>query len=58
MGVIGVYLVIRMRRLNTYSSNAALPSIWSTNQVASNLYPSTSVANIFGNWIHDIDVAY
>jgi hypothetical protein len=27
-------------------------SIWSIIQVASNLYPLTSVANIFGNWLH------
>lgn len=30
-------------------------SIWSCIQVASDLYPPTSVANIFGNWLHDID---
>ena len=30
-------------------------SIWSTIQVASNLYPPRSVANIFGNWLHGID---
>ena len=30
-------------------------SIWSAIQVPSNLYPPTSVANIFGNWLHGID---
>ena len=30
-------------------------SIQSTIQVASNLYPPRSVANIFGNWLHGID---
>jgi hypothetical protein len=30
-------------------------STWSIIQVASNLYPSHSVANIFGNWLHGID---
>jgi hypothetical protein len=30
-------------------------SIWSCIQVASDLYPPTSVANIFGNWFHGID---
>jgi hypothetical protein len=30
-------------------------SIWSCIQVASDLYPPTSVANIFGNWLHGID---
>ena len=30
-------------------------SIWSTIQIASNLYPPRSVANIFGNWLHGID---
>ena len=30
-------------------------SIWSVIQVASGLYPSCSVANIFGNWLHGID---
>jgi hypothetical protein len=30
-------------------------SIWSIIQVASNLYPPCSVANIFGNWLHGID---
>src|SRR4051794_35957244 len=29
-------------------------SIWSTIQIASTLYPPTSVANIFGNWLHGI----
>ena len=29
-------------------------SIWSAIQVASNLYPPTSLANIFGNWLHGI----
>ena len=33
-------------------------SIWSVIQVASNLYPPSSVANIFGNWLHDIDHKY
>jgi hypothetical protein len=30
-------------------------SIWSIIQVASDLYPPRSVANIFGNWLHGID---
>ena len=30
-------------------------SIWSTIQIASTLYPPTSVANIFGNWLNGID---
>jgi hypothetical protein len=30
-------------------------SIWSVIQVASTLYPPTSVANVFGNWLHGID---
>jgi hypothetical protein len=30
-------------------------SIWSIIQVTSTLYPSRSVANIFGNWLHGID---
>ena len=30
-------------------------SIWSTIQMASNLYPPRSVANIFGNCLHGID---
>jgi hypothetical protein len=30
-------------------------SIWSIIQVASDLYPPCSVANIFGNWLHGID---
>jgi hypothetical protein len=30
-------------------------SIWSCIQVASDLYPPTSVANNFGNWLHGID---
>ena len=33
-------------------------SIWSVIQVASNLYPPSSVANIFGNWLHGIDHKY
>jgi hypothetical protein len=30
-------------------------SIWSIIQAASSLYPPTSVANVFGNWLHGID---
>ena len=30
-------------------------SIWSSIQIASNLYPSKSVANVFGNCLHGID---
>jgi hypothetical protein len=30
-------------------------SIWSVIQAASALYPPTSIANVFGNWIHGID---
>jgi hypothetical protein len=33
-------------------------SIWSLIQVASRLYPPTSVANIFGNWLHGIDLRF
>ena len=33
-------------------------SIWSAIQVASNLYPPSSVANIFGNWLHGIDRSF
>jgi hypothetical protein len=33
-------------------------SIWSLIQVASTLYPATSVANIFGNWLHGIDIRF
>ena len=30
-------------------------SIWSAIQIASNLYPPKSVANVFGKWLHGID---
>jgi len=33
-------------------------SIWSVIQVASNLYPSRNVANIFSNWLRGIDRKY
>jgi hypothetical protein len=33
-------------------------AIWSVIQVASSLYPLTSVANIFGNWLHGIDLRF
>ena len=33
-------------------------SIWSVIQVASNLYPPRSAANIFGNWLRGIDHKY
>jgi hypothetical protein len=33
-------------------------SIWSIIQVASSLYPPTSVTNIFGNWLHGIDLRF
>ena len=32
--------------------------IWSVIQVGSNLYPPSSIANIFGNWLHGIDVKF
>jgi hypothetical protein len=33
-------------------------SIWLLIQVTSSLYPLTSVANIFGNWLHHIDLRF
>jgi hypothetical protein len=33
-------------------------SIWSVIQAASGLYPPTSIANVFGNWVHGIDNKY
>jgi hypothetical protein len=33
-------------------------SIWPVIQAASGLYPPTSIANIFGNWVHGIDYKY
>jgi hypothetical protein len=30
-------------------------SIWSVIQAASGLYPPTSIANVFENWVHGID---
>jgi hypothetical protein len=33
-------------------------SIWSLIQVATSLYPPTSVTNIFGNLLHDIDLRF
>jgi hypothetical protein len=33
-------------------------SIWSIIQIAFNLYPLTSVANIFRNWLHGIDLRF
>jgi hypothetical protein len=30
-------------------------SIWSVIQATSCLYPPTSIANVFGNWVHGID---
>jgi hypothetical protein len=33
-------------------------SIWSLIQVASSIYLSTSIANIFRNWLHGIDLRF
>jgi hypothetical protein len=33
-------------------------SIWSVIQAASGLYPPSSIPNVFGNWVHDIDYKY
>jgi hypothetical protein len=33
-------------------------SIWSLIQIALSLYPPTSVTNIFGNWLHGIDLRF
>jgi hypothetical protein len=43
-----------MTQSNTYSSNVVLLD-WLVIQVASDLYPPCSVANIFGNRLHDIN---
>ena len=32
-----------------------IKSIWSMIQIVSTLYPPTSVANIFSNWLHWVD---
>jgi hypothetical protein len=42
--------------ITTYSRFAR--SIWSLIQVASSMYSPTSVANIFGNWLHGIDLRF
>jgi hypothetical protein len=33
-------------------------SIWSLIQAAFSLYPPTSIANVFGNWLHGIDLRF
>jgi hypothetical protein len=49
MTVKHVFFVHKVRQLNICSSNATL---------ASGLYTPTSIANIFGNWLHSIDYKY
>jgi hypothetical protein len=56
MGTKVVFSVTMMRLLNIFFSNVDSQGlIWSIIQVASDLYPPCSVANIFGNWLHGID---
>jgi hypothetical protein len=40
---------------NLFIKCSFVRSIWSCIQVASDMYPPTSVANSFGKWIHGID---
>jgi hypothetical protein len=47
--------IIKMRQLNIYSSNADFRCIWSVIQLASTLYQPTTVANLFENWLKDVD---
>jgi hypothetical protein len=54
----GVYSVIKMRWLNTFFQCRFARSIWSIIQVASDLYPPISVANISRNWLHGIDLRF
>jgi hypothetical protein len=54
----GVYSVIKMRQLNTFFQCHFDRSIWSMIQVASDLYPPTSVAKISRNWLHGIDLRF
>jgi hypothetical protein len=57
MKVLSVFFVIKMRLINTCSYRFGR-SIWSIIQVASSLYPPTSVVNVFGNWLHGIDLRF
>jgi hypothetical protein len=51
-----VYFIIMTRLLNIYFSNAHSLGLYGQSiQVASNLYPLCTVANIFGDWLHGID---
>ena len=47
-----------MRQSNTYFSNASARSTWLVIQIASNLYPPTSIANIFGHWLDGISNSF
>jgi hypothetical protein len=56
MGIKVVLSVTMMRLLNIFFFQCRFArSIWSIIQVAFDLYPQRSVANIFGNWLHGID---
>jgi hypothetical protein len=51
-----MFFALMMRQLNSYSLIViSRRSIWSVTQVALGLYPPTSVANIFENWVNGID---
>jgi hypothetical protein len=58
MGVIGVFCHQDETIRHLFFQCRFYRSICSTIQVASSLYPPTSVANVFGNWIHGIDLGF
>jgi hypothetical protein len=60
MEVLDVCCVIKMRRTikHLFFRCRFSRSIWSIIQVASTLYPTTSVAKVFGNWLHGTDLRF
>jgi hypothetical protein len=51
------FFVITMRRLSIYYFSVALSDLYGQSS-KQDMYPPTSVANIFGNWLHGIDLRF
>jgi hypothetical protein len=57
MEIENVFFVITTRRLSIYYFNVALPDLYGQSS-KQDMYPPTSVANIFENWLYGINLRF
>jgi hypothetical protein len=58
LGVRHVFFALTMRQQNTCFCNATLHVLYGQSSKQLHLYPPTSIANVFRNWIHGIDYKF